>query len=116
MPSAVHSWQVRTIEDKAAVDFALAKLSAEERSMHYDPRYAGCNNGCLHPSSMYAGLHVCTLCAWLGPVPTWLKLQVLLWNVMFVPIAFVGQPEDTGDTFSLHGMKDLGTQQPAAPA
>jgi len=31
--------KTKTIEDKAAVDFALAKLSADERSMHYDPRW-----------------------------------------------------------------------------
>lgn len=30
---------LKTISDKAAVDFALAKLEAGQRSMHYDPRY-----------------------------------------------------------------------------
>ena len=32
--------QVRTIEDKGLVDWALAKLDAEEKSMVFDPRYA----------------------------------------------------------------------------
>jgi len=35
---AVYS-KLRTIEDKGAVDFALAKLETGERSMHYDPRW-----------------------------------------------------------------------------
>jgi hypothetical protein len=31
--------QVWTIEDKAAVDFALCKLESSDRSLHYDPRW-----------------------------------------------------------------------------
>jgi hypothetical protein len=32
--------RTRTIEEKGAVDFALAKLDAKgKRSMHYDPRW-----------------------------------------------------------------------------
>jgi len=30
--------QVRTIEDKGLVDWALSKLDSEEKSMVYDPR------------------------------------------------------------------------------
>ena len=34
-----HNTQTWSIEDKAAVDFALSKLNAKSRSMHYDTRW-----------------------------------------------------------------------------